>query len=178
MKKQAGFTIIELVVVIALLGILAAVALPRFINVTGDAHNAAVRGTAGGFAAGVALAKARAVVDNAASGASVQLDGNISVVVNNTGYPVAEDGSPPANLAVLQAADCVEVWDSVLQGNRPVASTGAPAPGNGIDYQAAGGGPNCTFTYSTQNTAVDPAVDRVITYNSENGNVDVTGTDQ
>lgn len=178
MKKQAGFTIIELVVVIALLGILAAVALPRFINVTGDAHNAAVKGTAGGFAAGVALVKAKSVVENAASGASVQLDGSVSVVVNGTGYPVGEDGSAPADLANLQDADCVEVWDSVLQGSRPVASSATPTSTNGVDYEAQGNGVSCDFVYKTQNTAVDPAVDRVITYNSSNGNVDVTGTDQ
>ncbi|WP_415882849.1 Tfp pilus assembly protein FimT/FimU [Neptuniibacter sp. QD34_54] len=176
MKKQAGFTIIELVVVIALLGILAAVALPRFINVTGDAHNAAVKGTAGGFAAGVALAKAKAVVENAASGATVQLDSEASVVVNGTGYPVAEAGSPPADLTNLQNADCVEVWENVLQEtNRPVAST---ASGTGIDYAAVGNGTECAYTYSAQNTAVNPAVDRVINYNSSNGNVNVTGADE
>ena len=41
-KRQDGFTIIELVVVILLLGILAATALPRFLDVTDEAHAAAV----------------------------------------------------------------------------------------------------------------------------------------
>jgi len=172
MKKQTGFTIIELVVVIALLGILAAVALPRFINVTGDAHNAAVKGAAGGFAAGVALAKAKAVVENAASGATVSLDANTDVIVNGTGYPIANTGSPnPLNLS---AANCVQVWDSVLQGSRPVASTGS---GTGIDYDATGSGTDCTFEYRVENTEVNPAVDRVITYESDTGNVTVTGAD-
>ncbi|WP_415886261.1 Tfp pilus assembly protein FimT/FimU [Neptuniibacter sp. QD29_5] len=178
MRKQTGFTIIELVVVIALLGILAAVALPRFINVTGDAHNAAVKGTAGGFAAGVALAKAKAVVENAASGASVQLDGSVSVVVNGTGYPVGADGSAPTNLADLQDADCVEVWDGVLQGTRPVASSAEPTSSNGVDYEAQGNGASCDFVYKSQNNAVSPAEDRVITYDSSNGSVSVTGTDE
>ena len=41
-KRQDGFTIIELVVVILLLGILAATALPRFMDVTDEAHDAVV----------------------------------------------------------------------------------------------------------------------------------------
>jgi len=58
-KVQRGFTLIELIVVIVILGILAATALPRFINIQSDARIAAVQGMAGALRSAQSVVQAK-----------------------------------------------------------------------------------------------------------------------
>ena len=62
-SKQKGFTLIELVVVIVILGILAATAVPKFIDLTGDARTSVMKGVQGSISSAVNLAHAKALVE-------------------------------------------------------------------------------------------------------------------
>ncbi|EII3092640.1 prepilin-type N-terminal cleavage/methylation domain-containing protein [Vibrio cholerae] len=86
MKRQGGFTLIELVVVIVILGILAVTAAPRFLNLQGDARQASLQGLKGAIdgAAGIVYGRA-AILGRETSSSAVDVDG-ISTIF---GYPRA-----------------------------------------------------------------------------------------
>ncbi len=92
MQRQSGFTLIELVTVIVILGILAAFAIPRFTGLEVQARTAAVNGLAGSVKSASALSKALWIANGNATAANVQFEGGASanITVNSsTGYPAA-----------------------------------------------------------------------------------------
>ena len=121
-RKSAGFTMIELVIVITLLGILAVVALPRFVNLTTTARQSARDGVTGSIRSGVALFRANDLV----TGGS---------------------GAYPATLDAAANGACVNCFTTVLE--QGVSDTHWSK--NGLAYTYDDGDPatpNITYTYN------------------------------
>jgi MSHA pilin protein MshB len=109
--KQQGFSLIELVIVIVILGLLAATAIPRFLNVTDDAENASVDGVAGGLATAVGFVRAQWEVDGRRNN-SVVLDGSSVALDTRFGFPT---GTANTNATSMTDANCLQVFNTVLQ---------------------------------------------------------------
>jgi len=88
-RKEKGFTLIELVMVIVILGILAAFALPRFADLGGEARAASIQGAAGSVKSASAIAHSAWLATGNAS--PVDMDG-VNIIMSAAGYPKAALG--------------------------------------------------------------------------------------
>ncbi len=122
-----GFTLIELVVVITILGILAAFAVPRFISLETQARAATINSLAGSIKSAASLARGMAMATSAS--ASISMEGNTVNLVNS--YPDAGATGISNALSVIAASDFTFTPGApVATGTAKWTKVGAATPAN------------------------------------------------
>jgi len=132
-KATKGFTLIELVVVITILGILAAFAIPRFANLETEARIAAVQGLAGSVRSGATLAHSLSLAKGLAPADPVDMEGTAVAMANR--YPTA---------AAIQAT--------------LVDTTGFDFAGGVFEKQGATDPAECSVTYVAPAAGESPTI--------------------
>lgn len=110
MKKQSGFTLIELVMVIVILGVLAVTALPKFVDLKGDAQTAALQGVMGALSSANAVNYAARSAKGTTTGSAVTTCLTASQVLQGGALPSGYDftTTPDAGAVAVAAGASVE----------------------------------------------------------------------
>ena len=138
-NTQSGFTLIELVVVIVILGILAATALPRFVGLQGDARLAKAQAVLGSVRSASALAHAAALARGVTTG-TVDMEGSPIDMIN--GYPTANA------TGIVAAAQLVGSDGLTMSAGGALATSSIT-----IDSTTPGTPANCRITYAAATAA-------------------------
>ena len=155
MKRSAGFTLIELIIVIVILGILAVTAAPKFMNMQGDARAATLNGMKGAVQSAAAMVYSKAIikgVDKAATSSAVTTDGT-TTVKTIYGYPEASDDG----IAVVVDASSAE-WTGAVSGSGSTASYVFSPAG-----MTSGSGATCAVVYTLSASPAAPTTATITT---------------
>lgn len=151
LQKEKGFTLIELIIVIIILGILAVTAAPKFIDIQTDARASVMQGVKGSIDSAMTLVHAKALVSGVTTGTlasgAITIDGESITLLN--GYPTSGD-----------IGDAIDIDLDVSTGDFTfVAGTGTST----ITHPSATTADECRITITDASTTQSPIVALITT---------------
>lgn len=166
-RRIDGFTLVELILVIVILGLLGISAAPTFVNLNDDATLAKLAATEKAFNTGVQLAQTKWLVlgspDDTTSRNDIQLYGSSTtgqVDVNTSGWPVQSD-STSSWTTTNSDADCLSLWYVLVENGANSAATDDSKEYT-VNYE---GSSTCSYSY-TENTDIG------FSYDSSDGTIE------
>jgi MSHA pilin protein MshA len=148
-EKQDGFTLIELVMVIVILGILAAFALPRFADLGGEARQATLDGAKGSVKSAAAIAHSKWLA--AGKSSPVEMEDGTQINMSTEGYPKAQPGNGENGIEAAAQLASSDFNVAAKNSSTTVATITAAGATDGDDSDSV---VQCYFEYDQSDGSV------------------------
>ena len=147
-KRSKGFSLVELITVVVILGIIGTVALGKFEDLSEDAHTASARKSMVEFERTAAMTIYNYAIERDADPTTVTLRPGVTLPVNAQGWP----GAP------FDGAACLNLWQTIMISSEPMNPLSFPITNTAQGWEYWGNGSVCIYLYKPDTTPLKAVI--------------------